>query len=123
METEDTIICPICKNKLRTIYLSNKFLFGVNKHSNYIERTCTKAVNHSLQFFTDAQTKKIDFIKVSLDHKYSKFIEIDFINQKSRISCMKAGKAEYIDVDRLLDPDFPDLEKLKEKVSLLITLS
>lgn len=123
MEMADTLNCPICSSKLRTVRLTNKFLFGVNKSSNYIERTCSLGMNHSLQFFTDEKTKKIDFIKISLNHKYSRFIELDFHNQKSKISCLKSGKAEYIEVPRLLEPDFPNLEKLKEKVSVIVSFS
>lgn len=123
MEMEDVTSCPICNNKLRTVRLNGKYLFSVNKTSNYVERTCSQGMNHSLQFFTDENTKKIDFIKISLNHKYSKFIEIDFINQKCRISCMKSGKAEYIDIPKMLEPDFPNLTKLKEKVALYVTFS
>jgi len=120
---EDVITCPICNGKLRTLRLIDKYHHVVNKTANYIERTCSQGMNHSLQLLTDETTGQVDFIKISLNHKYSRFIEIDFINQKSRISCMKAGKAEYIDVDKIWEPDFPNLTKLKEKVALFITFS
>lgn len=123
MEIEDVTMCPICNSKLRTLRLIDKYHHIINKTSNYLERTCSQGMNHSLQLLTDESTKKVDFIKISLNHKYSRFIEIDFVNQKSRISCMKGGKVEYIEIDKIIMPDFPNLTKLKEKVSLFITFS
>lgn len=120
---DDTLVCPICENKLRTIRITNKHLFPVNKTANYAERTCSEGMNHSLQLFTDEETGQIDFLKISLNPKYSRYIEIDFINQKCRINCMKNGKSEYIDVPKMIEPDFPALVKLKERVSLYIVFS
>lgn len=120
---DDVLSCPICKNKLRNVKLTAKHLHGVGKTANYIERTCAQGMNHSVQFFADETTKQIDLIKISLSPKYSKYLEIDYVNQKCRIHCMKDGKAKYIDIEKMIEPDFPDLIKLKEKISLYITFS
>lgn len=123
---DDTKKCPVCGLKLRTINLKNKFLHGVGKQSDYIERCCTKGINHTVQFFSDKKTGKIDFMKLSLSNNYSKFLEIDFINRKCRISCYKSGqpgKTEYIDINKMIFPDFPNLTDLKLKVNMYITFS
>ena len=117
---DDVLDCPICKNKLRNINLPAKHLHGVGKTSDYIERTCTQGRNHSIQFFADTTTDKIDLLKISLNPKYSRYIEIDFINERCKISCMKSGRAECIEIYKILYPDFPDLVSLKEKVALFI---
>lgn len=119
----DTLSCPICGNKLRSIKQANKQLYQIGKVANYIERTCSDGMNHSLQIFVDESTNVVDLLKLSLNPKYSRFLEIDFYNQKCRINCLKEGKPEYIDIPKMIEPDFPDLIKLKEKVSLYVVFS
>ena len=118
---DDTTQCPICQNKFRNIK-KNGPLHAIGKNGNYMERTCT-GMNHSLQLFTNIRTKKVDFLKLSLNPKYSRFLEIDYHNQKCRISCYKEGKPEQILIERLIEPDFPDLCKLQEIVALFILFS
>ena len=118
---DDTTQCPICQNKFRNIK-KNGPLHAIGKNGNYIERTCT-GMNHSLQLFTNTRTKKVDFLKLSLNPKYSRFLEIDYHNQKCRIACYKDGKPEYLEIDKMLNPDFPDLIKLREIVALYILFS
>ncbi len=120
---DDTQTCPICGNKLRTINLDNKYIVVIGKQSNFVERTCTKGMNHSLRLISDKVTGKVDFINLSLNPKYSRYLEIDFINQKCRINCMKDGKPDYIDIPKMIIPDFPHLEKLKERVNLYVVFS
>lgn len=118
---DDTLHCPICGNKLRNVK-KNGPLHAIGKEGNYVERTCT-GMNHVLQIFTETKTKKVDLLKLSLNPKYSRHLEIDYYNQKCRISCAKDGQYEYIPIDRMIEPDFPNLEKLKEKVAVYITFS
>lgn len=118
----DMLACPICNAKMRNVKCPEKYLHSIDKMANYIERTHA-GMNHSVQLFVDERTKQIDFMKISLNPKYSKFIEIDFLNQKCRILCLKNGKSEYIEVNKMIEPDFPNLTKLIEKVSLYVTLS
>lgn len=120
---DDSLVCPICGNKLRNIKLTDKFLFPVNKTATYFERTCSAGMNHSLQMFTDEATKQVDFLKISLNPKYTRYVEIDFVNKKSRINCLKENKPYYIDIPKMVIPDFPDLNKLKQQISLYITFS
>jgi len=115
---EDYIDCPICGDKLRTVRKNKITLYFVNKTAKYIERLCTKGYAHSLQLFYDINTGKIDLLKFSLSHKYDSFIELDFVNLKSRIIYFNSDNSpEYININALIMPDFPDLVGLKEKVS------
>lgn len=131
---DDTLFCPICGNKLRSITRTKRVMYGfswvpvpiidLGKYGNYIERVCTKGPNHrGLQFFTNEDTKKVHMLKLSIDPKYSVFLEIDFHNERSRISCMKNGRPYYIEIDKLLVPDFPNLIRLKEKINMFVLLS
>jgi len=120
---DDTPTCPICGNKMRTVNLDNKLLHIIKKQANYVERTCVNGMNHSLRLFADKATGQVDFINLSLNPKYSKYLEIDFINSKCRINCMKEGKPEYIEIPKMIIPDFPLLEKLKERVNLYVVFS
>lgn len=120
---EDTLLCPICGNKLRNLRLSNTFLSIIDKEGNFIERTCTQGHNHSLMLFVDEDTQKVELLKVSLTTQYSRFVEINYALGKSRLSYLKNNRAEYIDIDKVLEADFPALEKIKEKCGILITFS
>jgi hypothetical protein len=120
---EDTLTCPICGNKLRNNRLVNEFIHLLDKTSTFVERSCTAQFGHSLQFFTDTITGKVDLLKLSLTPQYSRFIEINYISGKSRISCLKNSKADYIEIERILEPDYPYLLALKEKVGLFVILS
>lgn len=119
----DTLTCPICQNKLRSIKTPNKRLYWIGKTSNYIERVCSRGINHSLQFFTDEKTDQVDMLKLSLNPNYSRHLEIDFCNQKCRIRNIKDGTFEHIDIPRLIEPDFPALAKLKETISIFMVFS
>ena len=115
---DSRIFCPICGEKLRTVRKTKINLYFLNKISDYIERVCTKGFNHSIQIFSDENTNKIDLIKMSLCPKYSKFLEIDFVNKRCRILYFNNGKINYINIEKLIEPDFPDLVELKKKISL-----
>lgn len=119
---EDTLFCPICQTRLRTIRLNNTFVSAINKTSTFYERTCV-GLNHSLMFYTDKKTKTIDFIKLSLDSKYSKFLKVNFITKTCEIACFKKSEEKIISVPKMLDLDFPNLTQLKEKISIYVTLS
>lgn len=119
---EDTTACPICGKKMRTVKAQDMYLPSAEKTSTFFERTCS-GPNHSLQFFTDIETKLVDMLKFSLDPKYTRYLEIDYINKRCRIFCMKNGEAKYIHIPKMIDPDFPDLEKLKEKISIYVVFS
>jgi hypothetical protein len=120
---DDILSCPICGNKLRTSHHPNKLLHHVGKTANYAERLCNKGHNHSLMIYADKKTKKVDLLKLSLASDYSRYLEIDFLNQKCRIACLKDGQTYYIEIEKMIMPDFPDLVKLKEKVGLYVVFS
>lgn len=121
---DDTLLCPICGKKMRTINLPDRFLNAVNKRADYTERTCTEGMNHrGLRFFADKATNQVDLLTLSLNPKNTKYLEIDFVNQKCRIRCMKDGKPEYINIDKMIQPDFPELTKLKDRVLMYVLFS
>jgi hypothetical protein len=120
---DDVLSCPICGNPLRNTHHKKKLLHPVGKTADYVERICSNGHNHVLALWTNKETKKVDFMKMSLNPKYSRFLEIDYVNQKCRITCAKDNEYEYIDIPKMIEPDFPDLEKLKEKVSLYVVFS
>jgi hypothetical protein len=117
---DNTSSCPICEKKLSSTNALNKD--NLDKTTTYTERKCA-SMNHSIILLINDKTDKVDFIKMSLNPKYSRFIEIDFYNNKCRINCLKNGKPEYINIPKMIVPDFPELIKLKEKVGLFITFS
>jgi len=123
MHMDDVLSCPICGNKLKTMHLPNKLLHAVNKTADYAERRCSDGHNHIVCFWTDKATKQVDLLKISLKPNYSRFVEIDYVNQKCRITCQKDGEYEYIEIPRLLIPDFPYLTKLRATVGLFIVFA
>ena len=115
-------MCPVCGDKLRNSKIAGSLFFIVGTHDNYTERLCN-GTNHTLQIFVNERTNFIVLVRVSLDSKYSRFISLDYLNQKSTIICYKNSVPEAINIAKLLIPDFPDLRKLKEKVGLYVVLS
>lgn len=118
---QDTTICPICGKKLRTVSTNTNLSF-IEKVGDFFERTCT-GPNHSVQFYTDKVNKSVDMLRFSLDPKYTRYFEIDYVNGRSRIYCMKNGETQYIYLPKMLEPDFPELNKLREKISIYVTFS
>lgn len=116
----DTKNCPICNQKLKNRNLKDHYLYFVDNVSDYTEKVCSNGINHTIQIFTDSKTKKIHLLKTSISHDYSKFIEIDFLNSKSRISYFKLGKPEYVNVKKIIYPDFPNLKSIKDKVDTYV---
>lgn len=119
---DDVLNCPICDSKLKTSHHKNKLLHPIDQTADYAERICN-GHNHIIAIWVNKATKKVDFMKLSLNSKYSRFLEIDWVNQKCRITCAKDNEYEYINIPKMIEPDFPNLTKLKEKVSLYITFS
>lgn len=120
---DDILHCPICGNKMRTSHHKQKLLHAVDKTADYAQRICSNGHNHIVNIWVDKSTKKVDLLRISLNPKYSRFVDIDYVNQKCRITCAKDGEYDYIDIPKMIEPDFPNLEKLKEKVSLYIVFS
>jgi len=120
---DDVLNCPICGNKLRTSHHKNKHIYFIDQTGDYAERICSNGHNHIVDMWINKATKKVDFLRLSLNPKYSRFLEIDYVNQKCRINLLNDGEYEYINIPKMIEPDFPDLEKLKERVSLYVVFS
>ena len=115
--------CPICFNKLRSYKVEKRYLGYLKKRALYVEKLCA-GVNHSLQIFVDSDSKKIDLLKMSLTPKYSRYIEVDFYNQRCRLLLLsKNNKTEYIEIPKILELDFPELIKTKEKIDTYVMFS
>lgn len=120
---EDTLLCPICQNKMRSINLHNRHIHPLKKISDYIERSCVADVTHTIQFFTDTNIDKIDYLRISIDPFSAIHLENNYIDNKSLIFCFKNNVAQVIEVPKVIDLDFPNLQKTKEKIYLYITFS
>lgn len=118
---EDFSICPICGKKLSVIKL-NRFIKFIDKTSCFLDKKCV-GVNHFFQIFIDQVTKKIDYMKFSLYPTYSQYVHINFIKQYSNIYIYKNGEHFKINIPRIIDPDFPNLIGIKEKINKLLLLS
>jgi hypothetical protein len=130
---QGTFSCPICSKRLRTL---NRLTY--NKATltsmplkcsqlpyttyNYSERICT-GNNHVLQMFVDISNNTVDLLKISLNNFYNRYIFIDYVNSKIKILSYNNVFCKEICLDQLIEPDFPLLTKLKEKVSYYITFS
>ena len=113
---QDMHYCPICNSKLLSTNYKNYHIPFVNNTADYVERKCVNVAGHSLVFYT--QQNNIDFIKFSLAENFSNFIYLDFINNKSLLAYFRNGsKEQSVEVDYLLEPDFPSLKKLKHTIS------
>lgn len=121
---EDTLLCPICKNKLRSLKTLDKYLHPIEKISDFYERTCVSAVNHSLQFFVDPESKKIDYLRFSFKPYDGLYIESNFLSGTCNIVCFKENVIKsIITLPKMIELDFPDLVKTREKLSLYVTFS
>lgn len=112
----DSKKCPICQQNTKNLSLD--YSYQLNLHGNFIERTCSYARNHSLQFIADKKTKKILSIIFSLDFKYSKFISVNFVQSCSFLIL----PSQTIKFPYLLLPDFPSLDNLNKKINLLLPI-
>ena len=120
---DDTVWCPICESKLRNLKLKDKLYHPIGKTSTFIERSCHTGKNHYLQLLTDTITGQVDYLKFSLDPKYSKYIEIKFITNECSLTFVKNGTPQIIEISKIIEPDFPDLIKLKQQVNLYAVFS
>jgi len=120
---DDILNCPICGNKLKNKNLPNKTLHFINKKSDYLERICSSGYNHVLMLFTDKNTNQIDLLRFAFTVNSSRFIEIDYINNKSQLYCNKNGQSQIININKAIIPDFPDLIKFKKTIEMYIIFS
>ena len=121
---EDTLHCPICGNKLRTKYLSNKLLPSTDKKAKYIERSCTRGYNHSILFWVDDTTEQIDLIKLFFGTGIT--LTLNYIAQNTELlSIIKNNpyKIDRMKFAKIIEPDFPDLNDLKNNLMMYILFS
>lgn len=117
---DDSKNCPLCGCKMRNKHnVSVKF---PDKISCLTERLCT-GTSHTVQIFSDPDDNLVKIFKASLNPKYTKFVQINYVTGTTDIRCWKQGKEKTLTINKILEPDPPDLEKLKKKVDLYITFS
>jgi hypothetical protein len=118
---DDFTHCPICNDKMRVLHGINLRLD--KKILSLTERLCVKGMNHCLQSFSDPQTNEVVMIKTSLNPKFTKYVELYYLTNHSKILLCKDGGQKEILIDKLIEPDFPNLDKLRKKVDLFIIFS
>jgi hypothetical protein len=105
---------------MRCVKRKNQNIFFIDKVSDYNQLTCN-GLNHFLQILVDQKTKQVDLLKVSLTPNYNQLAFIDFFNKKTKIFYMKNSKEiNSIDINYVIDLDFPQLLNLKNKSKLFI---
>jgi len=117
---QKTQICPICGAKMRSLKL-NKYYPFISKKSNFIEMTCTRS-NHCIQMIVDSNTNNVDLLKVSLAVDYSRFLYVDYVNEKCKIVCYKNGREQEINIPKLLEVDFPNLTEIKSRINMFVIM-
>ena len=123
---DDCLFCPICSSRLKSYGPFTRYVYLIKKMADYIDRGCISAEDHYIHLLIDSATHKIDIMKISINKSdtHNKFIEIDYVNNKSRIIILEPhGPPQYIDLPKMISPDFPILEELKRKVNILIAFS
>ena len=118
---QDILTCPICGDKLRSIKRKNK-IFDLNQNAYYVERLCIQHINHFIQFFVDEESNKVDLINISLSSNRSRFVRINFYKNISKVQSNFPLLNEVV-IPKIIEPDFPDLIMLKDKIKLYVTFS
>src|SRR5258706_14214776 len=120
---DDILKCPICNTKLKTSHHKHKLLHPTNTTADYAERMCHEGYSHVLSAWTNKETQKVDLLRFSIDPKYSRIIDNDYVNQRCRLALLNDQTFKYIEIPKLLVPDFPDLCKFKEAISVYVLFS
>ena len=104
--------CPICQEKLKE-----------SQFFNFIEKSCYNGYGHWLTLLIDSNSLKVINARFCLDVNGSKIISISFKDKKTTIQFLQNSvKYNYIELDYSLEPDFPELTKLKNKINNLLFL-
>jgi hypothetical protein len=120
---QEIFACPICGDSLRCKKYKNHTIPFIHKTADYKEKTCT-GTNHCIQILVDDSSKMVDLLKISLNPEYNRFVFLDYVNNKCKVVCLKNNViVSEIDVPKMIEPDFPNLIRLKEKVSVFIIFS
>lgn len=135
--------CPFCKLELRELREEEKHLihnnFPKTKHYHCTEYACkhyfngNKIVNSSLckhvsrymiSYFVYDNEKHISRSYESFII-YNYYVIIDYFNKYSEISTIDNKKMSFSStrIQKIIDADFSDLEKLKERVSMYVVFS
>ncbi len=118
----DTSVCPICFSKLDSIKRIHTHITYINNTANYYKKDC-KYGYHIFQSFLNIETNQLDYIYLSIPPYFTTFMYMDLLNNKSKIMCFKCGIPQEIHVPGIIQPDFPSLIKLREKVSKYVLFS
>lgn len=113
---QDMHHCPICNSKLFSSLYKNHCINFINNTADYTERKCVNVPGHS--FVVYATNNNIHLMKFSLAENFSNFIYLDYLNNRSMLAYFRNGnKEQSVEVDYILEPDFPSLTKLRHTIS------
>jgi hypothetical protein len=118
---DDAHNCPICNSVLKITNKKDIFLSEIKTWGNFAIKICPGA-NHFLKIISNDQ-KEMVWLMCSLNKEYTKFIIINYYQQRCLIICSKNNIRQSIAIDKLLMPDFPHLHLLKKKVDMYVALS
>lgn len=111
------IFCPICNSVLET-----QASIGA-KNQVLLNRRCKSAINHTFLISLVKLTKEVLSVRVSLSPDFTIFCSINFdtkIIAIDRYHDNSYDKKTFLIKDKVIEPDFPDLKNLRNKVQTYI---
>lgn len=117
---DDIYNCPICNSNLIITNKKNVFLSEIEAWGDFKIKICPGA-NHFLKIISN--NKEMLWLMCSLNQQYTKFIAINYHQQRCLIICSKNNIKQSIFINKLLTTDFPHLHHLKKKVDMYVALS
>lgn len=121
----DRLTCPVCQNKLKSSN-NDGYSGHLGKCGNFVSRHCeSNILHHWVWFVVDCKTKLVQELRFSLPNGKlrSHEIRINFLNHTCNVVHYQEGMPHIFQIDRLLHPDFPSLEKIGKQLSTLVLFS
>lgn len=118
----DSVFCPFCGDKFKNSYTNNNLPKAIQGNTTYIERVCA-SINHVVIFYTEKNTLQVDYIIFSIYPNYSVYIEVNFLHKATDIFIYNREFKKEITLPKILEPDFPQLTKIKDIINMYLTFS
>lgn len=108
---DDILNCPVCKTKFKN---KNQTISKIP----LIVRTCSEP-DHVVQTF--CYENKIHLMRITYGPNYSYIISLNFLESLTDIKLYKDSSLKFnISVSKIIEPDFPNLERFKEKIDFYV---